>query len=77
MKPVRDFRERQKSAVFVALLLFSLVLVTLQLWLFVAVLENLLAGHGTQAIPAAIASVVILGIHVWMLEGVYRMDRSR
>ena len=76
MKPYRDVRERQKSTVFVALLLFSLVLVTLQLWLFVAVLENIQAGHAGMALPAAVASGVILGINVWMLAGVYRMDRS-
>jgi hypothetical protein len=52
------------------------VLVTLQLWLFVAVLENILAGHTGMAVPAAIASVVILGINIWMLAGIYRIDRS-
>lgn len=76
MKPFRDVRERQKSTVFVGLLLFSLVLVTLQLWLFVAVLENIQSGHTAMAAPAAIASAVILGINVWMLAGIYRMDRS-
>jgi hypothetical protein len=76
MKPYRDVRERQKATVFVALLLFSLVLVTLQLWLFVAVLENILAGHTAMAMPAAIASGVILLINIWMLAGIYRMDRS-
>ncbi|HRK21611.1 MAG TPA: hypothetical protein PLX06_07380 [Fimbriimonadaceae bacterium] len=76
MKPFRDARERQKSTVFVALLLFSLVLIVLQLWLFVAVLENLLSGHATMAIPAAGASAVILAIQAWMLLGVYRMDRQ-
>lgn len=76
MKPFLQARERQKSTVFVALLLFSLVLIVLQLWLFVAVLENLLAGHATMAIPAAGASAVILAIQLWMLLGVYRMDRQ-
>ena len=76
MKPYRDLRQRQKSTVFVALLLFSLVLVTLQLWLFVATLENILAGHIGMAIPASVASAVILAANVWMLAGIYRMDRS-
>jgi len=76
MKPVRDLRERQKATVFSALLLFGTVLIVLQLWLFVAVLENMLAGHTAMAIPAAIASVVILLINIWMLRGVYREDRA-
>lgn len=76
MKPSRDFRERQKSVIFVALLLFCILLVVLQLWLFVAVLENILAGHTAMDLPAAIASAVILIVNVWMLAGIYRMDRS-
>lgn len=74
MKLNRHVRERQGSTVIVALLLFSLVLVTLQLWLFVAVLDNVLAGHTAMAIPAAIASAVILLINIWMLAGIYQMD---
>lgn len=76
MKPVRELRERQKATVFSALLLFATVLIVLQLWLFVAVLENMLAGHVAMAVPAAVASAVILFINVWMLWGVYRLDRA-
>jgi hypothetical protein len=76
MKPQYDLRERQKGAVFVALLLFNLVLIVLQLWLFVATLENLLAGHTAMAVPAAIASVVILAVNIWMLRGVFRLDEA-
>lgn len=71
-----SLRRQQKSSVFVALLLFSLVLVLIQLWLFVSVLENMLAGDLKMAIPAAIASVVILGINVWMLKGIGHIEKS-
>ncbi|MEQ1822173.1 MAG: DUF6755 family protein [Fimbriimonadaceae bacterium] len=67
-------QKRQKSAVFVALLLFNLVLVLLQLWLFVSVLEGLIAGKGAMAIPAAIASAVLFFVNVWMLRGLQRLD---
>lgn len=69
-------RRRQRSAIFAALLLFNLVLVLLQLWLFVGVLESLQAGRVTMAIPAAILSLVILGVNVWMLNGISRLTRG-
>ncbi len=77
MKRTNLARERQKSTVSTAMLLFNLVLVLLQLWLLVAVLENLIAGRTTMAIPAAIASAVILAINVWMLVGLQKLERQR
>jgi hypothetical protein len=69
-------RRRQRSAVFAALLLFNLVLVLLQLWLFVGVLESLQDGRTTMAIPAALLSLAILGVNVWMLNGVARLTKG-
>lgn len=63
---------RQRSAVFVALLLFNLVLVMLQLWLFTSVLEGLLDGRVGMAIPAALASAGLFAVNLWMLRGVYK-----
>lgn len=63
---------RQRSAVFVALLLFNLVLVLLQLWLFVSVLEGLVGGREAMAFPAAAASLGLFLVNVWMLRGLYR-----
>lgn len=74
MRTPQSLRRQQKSSVFVALLLFNLVLVLIQLWLFVSVLENMLAGDLKMAIPAAIASVVILAVNVWMLRGIEKME---
>jgi len=67
-------RHRQRAAVYVVLLLFNLTLVILQIWLFTATLENLLAGKVTVAIPAAIVSVVCAAVNVWMLVGIYRVE---
>ena len=74
MRTPASLRRQQKSSVFVALLLFNLVLVLIQLWLFVSVLENMLAGDLKMAIPAAIASVVILSVNMWMLRGIDKME---
>jgi hypothetical protein len=72
----REVRRQQKSIVYLTLLLFNLCLVVLQLWLFVAVLENLLAGRPSMALPAAVVSLVILGINGWMLVGLDRLERT-
>ena len=74
MRNPESLRRQQKSSVFVALLMFNLVLVLIQLWLFVSVLENVLAGDLKMAIPAAIASVVILVVNIWMLRGIGKME---
>lgn len=63
---------RQRSTVFVALLLFNLILVLLQLWLFVSVLEGLLNGRVNMALPAGIASLALFGVNLWMLRGINR-----
>jgi hypothetical protein len=67
-------RHRQQAVVFVSLLLFNLVLVLIQLWLFVTVLENLLGGHIAMAVPAAFTSFVILALNIWMLRGIERIE---
>jgi hypothetical protein len=69
-------RRIQKSSVLVVLLLFCLVLVLLQLWLFVSVLEGIVAGRTRMAVPALFGSLVIFAINVWMLRGVYRLEGS-
>jgi hypothetical protein len=76
MKDPTYFRKRQKSPLFVALLLFNLVLVILQLWLFVSALEGILAGETVMVIPAAFVSMFCLGINVWMLAGINRIERE-
>lgn len=70
-------RRRQKAVVFVGLLLFELLLIFIQIWLFVMVLENILGGRTAMAIPAAIASLVILAVIIWMMRGVMFLDRSK
>ncbi len=50
--------------------MFSLLLILLQLWLFVSVLESLIHRTSGMTVPAAVASVVLFAINVWMLRGV-------
>jgi hypothetical protein len=69
-------RKSQKSVVFTGLLLFGLVLLIIQLWLFVSALEGILAGKTSMVVPGAVASLAILAVNVWMLVGLQRMVRS-
>ena len=69
-------KDHQRFAVFNGLLLFNLVLIILQLWLFVSTLENLINGRVQMALPAAVASVICLAINVWMLIGLQRLDHD-
>jgi len=77
MNPPEMERRRQKGVVFVALILFALILFLIQLWLFVMVFENLLAGDAHMAVPAAIGSCVLLGVNIWMLRGVRHLMANR
>ena len=76
MNELRKYRMRQKSTLFVAMTLFQFVLILIQLWLFVSVLENITAGHAPMAIPAAAISVVVAAINIWMLRGLFRLENS-
>lgn len=63
--------------VFAILLFFELVLVLLQLWLFVSVMEGTVEGGSPIAATAAVVSIVCFALNTWMLVGVWRMDRGR
>jgi hypothetical protein len=76
MRTPAENRRSQKSVVFSALLLFCLVLVIIQLWMFVSALEGILDGRTAMVVPGALASAVILVVNVWMLLGINRMDRG-
>ena len=77
MKPPIFFRHRQRSIVFVTLLLFSLLILLVQLWLFVSALEGSLSGRARMVWPGAILSLVCLAANMWMLIGIYRVDHEQ
>jgi lipopolysaccharide export LptBFGC system permease protein LptF len=77
MNTPQFYRRRQKAVVFVGFLLFALILFLIQLWLFVMVLENILAGKTNMVIQASVFSFVLLGVNIWMLAGVRRLMRMQ
>jgi hypothetical protein len=48
--------------------------VVIQLWLVTAALEALLAGHRHVLVPAAVGSLVLLGINGALVWFVFRLD---
>ncbi|MBS1717638.1 MAG: hypothetical protein JSS72_07890 [Armatimonadetes bacterium] len=77
MKSVEEARHEQRSATFIGLLLFNLMLVLIQIWLCFGVVENLVDGKPAMAVPAAIGSLVCFGVNVWMYFGVVRLEKER
>jgi hypothetical protein len=76
VKRVNDLRRSQKSIVIVGLILFALVLFVLQLWLFVTTLEEALAGHTRLSWATAFFSVALVAVDVWMLDGIFQLDKA-
>ena len=76
MNSPEQLRHRQRSIVFVAMLLFNLVLVLLQLWLFAGALEEVVAGRSVRAVVAALVSLGIFAVNVWIYAGLRRMERG-
>ena len=69
-------RREQGLTLFTAILWLIGIVVVVQLWLVTAALEALLAGHRAVLVPAAIASLALLGLNGGLLLFVYRLDRT-
>lgn len=65
----------QALSVFTAVCVLIGLLVVVQLWLLAASLESMLAGDMAPAVPATIASAVLLATNVGLLFGVIALDR--
>ena len=68
-------RREQGLTLFTGLLWLIGLVVIVQLWLLTAALEAFLAGHRDVLIPAAVASLALLGINGGLLLFVFRLDR--
>ena len=55
-------------------ILFIVVIIILQLWLFTATMNAFLGGDRAILWPAAIASLVCLGLNVGLLWYLYGLD---
>lgn len=68
---------RQRRTILDGINLLVIVLVLLQLWLLSATMNAFLGGDETVVWPAAIASLLCLGLNVGLLRYVFLLQRSR
>jgi len=57
-----------------AVLLFVVLMVMLQLWLLTATMNAYLGGDTSVAVPAALASLLCLGLNVGLLRYLVRLE---
>lgn len=71
----RTFSRQQKTTIVFGILSIVLIIVVLQLWLFTATMNAFLAGQEGVIVPAAVVSIICLGLNAGLLWYVYRMER--
>jgi len=71
----RAFSRQQKLTIIYGILCIVLVIVVLQLWLLTATMNAFLAGEDAVIIPAAVASIVCLGLNGGLLWYLHQMER--
>lgn len=74
MKPANRFARSQRMTIVNGILLFVVLIVVLQLWLLTATMNAYLGGDTTVTLPAALVSLVCLGLDLGLLGYLYRLD---
>jgi hypothetical protein len=73
----RRFSREQRLTMIYGILCIVLVIVMLQLWLLMATMNAYLGGDHSVIWPAALASLVCLGLNTGLLRYVFRIDRRQ
>jgi hypothetical protein len=68
------FSRAQRMTIVNGILLIVILIVVLQLWLLTASMNAMLGGDHGVAVPAAVASLVCLGLNAGLLWYLYRLD---
>jgi hypothetical protein len=63
----------QRMTIVNGILAFVILILVLQLWLLTATMNATLGGDASVAIPAALASLVCLGLNAGLLRYLYRL----
>mgnify|MGYP000890691661 FL=1 len=74
MKRKSRFARSQRMTIASGILFIVVVIIILQLWLFTATMNAFLGGDRAILWPAAIASLVCLGLNVGLLWYLYGLD---
>ena len=68
------FVRSQRMTIVTGILAFVVLIVILQLWLLVATMNAFLGGDTGVVAPAAVASLVCLGLNLGLLRYLYRLE---
>ena len=71
----RSFTREQRQTIIYGILCIVLLIVILQLWLLTATMNAYLGGDESIIWPAALASLVCLGLNLGLLWYLYAMER--
>jgi hypothetical protein len=69
------FARKQRMTIVLGILSLVMILVVLQLWLLVASMNAYLGGDESVLIPAALVSLVCLGLNVGLLWYLYGLEQ--
>jgi hypothetical protein len=64
----------RRMTVINGILMFVILIVVLQLWLFTATVNAYLGGDTAITVPAALASMACLGLNLGLLRYLYRFE---
>lgn len=70
----KRFAHSKRMTIVNGALVFSILVIVLQLWLLTATVNAFLGGDMTTAVPAALASLACLSVNLWLLRYLYRLD---
>lgn len=68
------FARSQRMTIVNGALVLAVILVVLQLWLLTATMNAFLGGDTATSVPTALASLACLGVNLWVLRYLYRLD---
>jgi len=69
------FARKQRMTIVLGILCLVVIIVILQLWLLTATMNAYLGGDEAVLIPAALASLVCLGLNAGLLWYLYGLER--
>jgi hypothetical protein len=67
----------QRTTISYGILCLVLLAVVLQLWLLAATMNAHLGGDDSVIVPAAVASLLCLGMNLFLLRALYGLERPR
>lgn len=72
----KRFSREQRLTIIYGILCIVLLIVMLQLWLLIATMNAYLGGDQSVIWPAALASLICLGLNAGLLWYIRKMERS-